>query len=376
MNHIKILVGLIFFICLSGCMTTTPEEWSLSAYIPYKKNYKASAGGFSSHVEQLKSEVISPKKRTVTGQIKLSGSFQKFYISTRGRGKVDPPHRIDITGDSIKIGGATVPVNANGMFEFTINPATGYLYEPPLDRSYYTIQSSEEKLTLAARMVHKNLNKQIISANALLSLGRLDQLAKEFRNYHKYRYGRSWDSYDREITMDVSIPVVKIYKYHLDTSAINTFTQQTLDSLWSSYKQVKIEVKIADGLSRTSVNTQIKVTPIAVNPPPSNEENKRKYKALISKELKENELIEIGMRNWRDKWIPVDKHDKKGSSISFTGIVGYKYKIESINSTYKYFEGTITPTMSDEKIEKTVLLAEKGSALRIENNSFINSTME
>ena len=70
--------------------------------------------------------------------------------------------------------------------------------------------------------------------------------------------------------------------------------------------------------------------------------------------------------HYRDiSWGGKTKTDN-AQSISFNGLLNHQYKIETVHGEYYYFRGFIK-TSSNQPMNKSVLLIEKGSKVRVQN---------
>ena len=68
---------------------------------------------------------------------------------------------------------------------------------------------------------------------------------------------------------------------------------------------------------------------------------------------------------WDIYWGGKTKTDNS-QSISFNGLLNHQYKIETVHGEYYYFKGFIKPS-SKQPMNKSVLVIEKGSKVRVQN---------
>lgn len=159
---------------------------------------------------------------------------------------------------------------------------------------------------------------------------------------------------------------VSVYTIEEDTKAVRAFGENLARN---RFKTSPITINFKEQITRRGVSPEIIITPVGI---PTKKDFLNSFVSSLEKEFRNNyRFVNLGMKGvksaiggYRIFWGGKIKKDR-AQAISFDGIVGQRYKIETVHGEYYYFKGFLSPKSSF-PISKTVLLVEKGEKIRVQ----------
>lgn len=162
---------------------------------------------------------------------------------------------------------------------------------------------------------------------------------------------------------------IKIYTVYYDIERAKEFAKAMVNN---KDQKVPITLQIKDQVTRRNISPEITITPINV---PTRREFIDSFKPKLQKEFEHNsKLTNSGMKviesyikshYWNIAWGRKTITDS-AQSISFNGLLNHQYRVETIHGEYYYFKNIITAKFQ-RPMNKTILLIEKGSKVRLQN---------
>ena len=218
-------------------------------------------------------------------------------------------------------------VDSNGNFEATIKANDFNYFVRPKRRKYYKLYSKEKMIEVGA--THK--------------------------------------AYDKWHSEWANIGTAKIYFFKEDVEKMKEFGRNLVRG---NFSISPVNIEFREQITRREISPEIIMTPVDA---PTKKNHINSFFPLLRKEFDGNSrFIEFGMKGvksqfnrYRNVAWANERRKEIAQSIMFNGIVGYKYKIETIHGEYYYFKGFLSPNSSS-PIKKTILLVEKGDKIRVQ----------
>ncbi len=139
---------------------------------------------------------------------------------------------------------------------------------------------------------------------------------------------------------------------------------------WVDVDWDKVERYVKGKTTYITLNVKDKVTHLPVSPTITvtgdNVASRVAVQNILASEFCDREVARESMKWLSDYLEQSEAKDRHGKSISFRALVGATYKIETVHGQYYYFRNFLRPTEVPE-VNKTILLIEKGSKIRVED---------
>lgn len=319
----------------------------------------------SFEIEDLSTEIVNNKTLIISGRVtnpvltftcqSVKGEYRA--IGAWGTNKVwytvesGPKYVINEPWDcSINIHGDHLNPGPDGFFKITLNASNDSYFIEPRTKNYTKIKIGNELAFSASKSHHMSLPRGM---------------------------GGYISGYESCSVPLKDIPIYTVY-YDIDKAA--KFARRLMP-----IQKCLINLEFKEQITRRSVSPEITITPVNA---PTKESYFDSLKSKLQLEFNnDSALVDAGMEaieKYNAKpyyvdgvavgYIPNKNEDvlwggriKKDNAqaISFVGLVGQKYKIETVHGEYNYFRGFITPSSSN-PVNKTVLLIEKGEKIRMQ----------
>lgn len=147
-----------------------------------------------------------------------------------------------------------------------------------------------------------------------------------------------------------SDPMLKEFLVEPDWDKVKGFVQTRTPTVYLS---------VQDKVTRLPVSANIRITGSQVA-------TRDDLKRMFSDEFRDDRVVDQAM-TWAPSFLEQgEKREENAQSLSFVAASGSTYRLETTHGKYYYFSGFLKAEPAP-KIEKLILLIEKGAKLRVEN---------